>query len=102
MSTTFKLSKPLGDLTEITLRDIEAGDYIRLGPVMVPWVDAEGRKRLMEDTKVLKSYITRVSGFTDKQIDAMSLRDFMDARTFVINQLAFGGSSEASTESPSS
>ena len=102
MALTIKLKKPVEGLQEITLRDIETGDYVRLGPVMTPIVDDQGRKRLFEDTKVLKSYLTRISGLTEKQISEMAFKDFLTARAFVINQLAFGEDSGEETETPSS
>ena len=102
MALTIKLKKPVEGLQEITLRDIETGDYVRLGPVMTPIVDDQGRKRLFEDTKVLKSYLTRISGLTEKQIGEMAFKDFLAARAFVINQLAFGEDSGGETETPSS
>ncbi len=102
MSLTINLTKPVDGLTEICLRDIETGDYCRLGPVMNPVVDDQGRRRLFEDTGVLKSYLTRIAGLTEKQINALSFKDFLVARSYIINQLAFGEDSEAPTEAPSS
>lgn len=102
MALTIKLTKEVDGTSEVTLRDIETGDYIRLGPVMAPMIDAEGRRRMLEETKVLSAYITRVSGLTDSQIGKLSLQDFMQMRDFVITQLAFGAGSEESTVSPSS
>lgn len=102
MAMTIKLKKPIEGQQELHLRDIETGDYIRLGPVMAPLVDENGRKRLFEDACVLKSYLTRISGLTDKQISELSFKDFLAARAFIIGQLAFGGDSESETEAPSS
>lgn len=45
MALTIKLAKEVDGTSEVTLRDIETGDYIRLGPVMAPMIDAEGRRR---------------------------------------------------------
>lgn len=57
---------------------------------------------MLEETKVLSAYITRVSGLTESQIGKLSLQDFMQMRDFVITQLAFGAGSEESTVNPSS
>ena len=102
MALTIKLAKEVDGTSEVTLRDIETGDYIRLGPVMAPMIDAEGRRRMLEETKVLSAYITRISGLTESQLGKLALQDFMQMRDFVITQLAFGAGSEESTVSPSS
>lgn len=94
MALTIKLAKEIDGLSEVTLRDLETGDYIRLGPVMAPMIDAEGRRRMLEETKVLSAYITRISGLTESQLGKLALQDFMQMRDFVITQLAFGASSE--------
>lgn len=94
MPLTMKLTKEVDGTSEVTLRDLETGDYIRLGPVMSPMMDAEGRRRMIEETKVLSAYITRVSGLSGAQISKLALQDFMQMRDFVITQLAFGVGSE--------
>lgn len=94
MALTIKLAKEIDGLSEVTLRDLETGDYIRLGPVMAPMIDVEGRRRMLEETKVLSAYITRISGLTESQLGKLALQDFMQMRDFVITQLAFGPGSE--------
>ena len=94
MALTIKLAKEIDGLSEVTLRDLETGDYIRLGPVMAPMIDAEGRRRMLEETKVLSAYITRISGLTESQLGKRALQDCMQMRDFVITQLAFGVGSE--------
>lgn len=95
MALTIKLAKEIDGTSEVTLRDLETGDYIRLGPVMSPTIDNEGRRQMVEDTKILSAYVTRISGLTESQIVKLALQDFMQMRDFVITQLAFGAGSES-------
>ena len=74
MALMIKLAKEVDGTSEVTLRDIETGDYIRLGPVMAPMIDAEGRRRMLEETKVRRNQGSKRLHHANQRLERLSDR----------------------------